>query len=66
MTKLLRGVLMASAAALAVGLLLHLLELPIGDRIINGGLIALVVIPVANTMLSVAGLVRENQSGNNQ
>ena len=53
MTKVLRGVLIASAAALAVGLVLHLAGVPIGDRVITGGLVALVAIPVVNTIAAV-------------
>jgi hypothetical protein len=58
MTTLLRGVLIASAAALAAGLVLHLAGVPLGDRVITGGLIALVSIPVANTIWAVAEEVR--------
>ena len=53
MTTLLRGVLIASAAALAVGLVLHVAGWPVGDRVIAFGLIALVAIPVANTIAAV-------------
>jgi hypothetical protein len=53
MTTLLRGVLIASATALAAGLVLHLAGWPAGDRVITGGLIALVSIPVANTIGAV-------------
>ena len=61
MTTLLRGVLIASAAALAVGLVLHLAGWTIGDRIIDAGLIALVTIPVVNAVWLIAGLLRENK-----
>ena len=61
MTKVLRGVLIASAAALAVGLVLHLAGVPIGDRVITGGLVVLVSIPVANTVAAIAGLLRNSQ-----
>lgn len=54
MTTLLRGVLVVSAATLAAGLLLHLAGWPVGDRVITGGLIALVSIPVVNTIVAVA------------
>lgn len=61
MTKMLRGVLIASAAALAVGLVLHLAGVPIGDRVITGGLVVLVSIPVVNTVAAIAGLLRNSQ-----
>ena len=61
MTTLLRGVLVVSAAALAVGLGLHLGGWPIGDRLITGGLVTLVAIPVANTVGAVAEEVRRRR-----
>jgi hypothetical protein len=60
MTTLLRGVLIASAAALAAGLVLHLAGVALGDRVITGGLVALVAIPVANTIAAVVNEVRRN------
>lgn len=58
MTKVLRGVLIASAAALAVGLVLHLAGVAAGDRVIAFGLVALVTIPVLNTALAVVEELR--------
>jgi hypothetical protein len=55
MTKLLRGVLIASAAALGVGLVLHLAGVPLGDRITAAGLVTLVAIPVVNAFAAIAG-----------
>jgi len=66
MTRVLRGVLIASATALAVGLVLHLAGVSLGDRVINAGLIALVTIPVVNTLSAIAGVSRENQPRNRQ
>ena len=59
MTTLLRGLLIASAAALAAGLVVHLLGWTVGDRVIIGGLITLVSIPVVNT---VAALLEERRT----
>ena len=53
MTTVLRGVLVVSAATLAAGLILHLAGWPSGDRVITGGLVGLVSIPVANTVAAV-------------
>jgi Kef-type K+ transport system membrane component KefB len=61
MTTLLRGVLIASATALAAGLVLHLAGWQPGDRVIIGGLIALVSIPVANTIWAVFEEVRSRR-----
>ncbi len=54
MTALLRSGLVAAAAALGVGLTLHLAGVAAGDRIIALGLVALVAMPVAN-VLTVLG-----------
>ena len=58
MTTLLRGVLAVSAAALAAGLVLHLAGWPSGDRVITGGLVALVAIPVVNAAVAVVEALR--------
>jgi hypothetical protein len=58
MTTLLRAVLIVSAATLAAGLVLHLAGWASGDRVITAGLIALVSIPVANTIWAVVEEVR--------
>ena len=55
MTTLLRSVLIVSAATLAAGLVLHLAGWPSGDRVITVGLIALVSIPVVNTIWAMWG-----------
>jgi hypothetical protein len=60
MTTLLRGVLIASAAALAAGLVLHLAGVPLGDRVITFGLVALVSIPVVNAVVGIVEEVRRN------
>ena len=60
MMRLLRGVLIASGAALAIGLVLHLAGVPVGDRVIAVALVALVLIPVVNTIAAVAHEIRRN------
>ena len=64
MTTLLRVVLVVSAATLAAGLVLHLAGWPQGDRVIAGGLIALVSIPVANTIWAVVELRKQSITNN--
>ena len=58
MTTLLRGLLVVSAATLAAGLVLHLAGWPSGDRVITGGLVALVAIPVVNTIGAIVEELR--------
>ncbi len=62
MTKVLRFVLMASAAALAVGLVLHIAGVAAGDRVITAALVVMVLIPVVNTIAAVVDEARRRQS----
>jgi Kef-type K+ transport system membrane component KefB len=66
MTTLLRTVLFVSAAVLAAGLVLHLAGWPPGDRVIIGGLIALVSIPVVNTIGAIVEELRHAKVRNGQ
>lgn len=54
MTAALRRLLAATGLALVSGLVLHFAGQAAGDRIIVGGLIALVAIPVLNVLIVLA------------